>query len=259
MKQIFTSLILCMILFASCHQPASVGKQILAKQSSLSLKTELPDDFVPKNYTVVAIGDSLTEGFGDSRGLGGYLSYLEESLENKKGISEVTFYNFGVSGNQTSEILTRVEQKEMKEAIKEADFVLLTAGGNDIMKVVREHFFHLDVRRFDEELVNYEQSLTAILQAIRSENPKAWVGLIGLYNPFYLYFSHIKEMNLVLDNWNKTSEQVVAGFENTFFIGIDDIFQASEENLLHTDFFHPNDLGYKRIAERVLASLQDVL
>ncbi|WP_235776409.1 SGNH/GDSL hydrolase family protein [Robertmurraya massiliosenegalensis] len=256
MEKIFTSFILCLSLFVACSH-GSIENPISSKETSLALKEKIPYDFFPRTYHIVSVGDSLTQGVGDSTKRGGYVPYLQEQLEGEKGIKEAVFHNFGVSGNRTSQILNRLRTNELRSAVKEADIVLITTGGNDIMKVVRENFSGLDMKDFDRELINYEKTLTSVMNAIREENEDAMIGMIGLYNPFFLFLADVKEMDMVIDKWNHVSQDVLKKYENTLFVEIADVFKDSEENLLYTDYFHPNDKGYELMADRIHDVLQD--
>jgi lysophospholipase L1-like esterase len=44
-------------------------------------------------------------------------------------------------------------------------------------------------------------------------------------------------------------------YDKTLFIKIDDLFIDSGDTLLYEDYFHPNDEGYKLIADRMFMSL----
>ncbi|WP_449622385.1 SGNH/GDSL hydrolase family protein [Robertmurraya sp. Marseille-Q9965] len=257
MKRIFTSFFLCLILLVACSQTSSTEAYLSNRDTSVDKKAQFPADFFPKSYTIVSVGDSLTQGVGDSTKRGGYLPYLEERLEKEKGIKDATIYNYGVSGNRTSQVLNRLKNQEVKGAIQKADIVLITTGGNDVMKVVKENFPELNLRDFDRELISYEKNLSSVLDTIRKENPDVTIGLIGLYNPFYSLFSDVKEMELVTDKWNQVSQTVLARYDNTLFVGIADIFKESEENLLYTDYFHPNDKGYQLMADKAFSVLQN--
>lgn len=255
MNKIFTSFILCLSFLAACNHHTYVNP-ISFKEASISLKENIPYDFIPRTYQIVSVGDSLTQGVGDSTNRGGYIPYLQEKLEGERGIKEAVFHNFGVSGNRTSQILNRLKTTEIRAAVKEADIVLITTGGNDIMKVVRENLSGLDMKDFDRELISYEKTLTSVIDAVRENNPDAMIGLIGLYNPFFLFLADVKEMDLVIEKWNDVSQTVLEKYENTLFVEIADAFKGSEENLLYTDYFHPNDKGYEIMANSVFHVLR---
>ena len=258
MKKIFTSLILSIVLLSSCSKETSLNEELnMRKESTLNLREDIPSDFIPKSYKIVSIGDSLTFGVGDSTERGGYIPYLQEQLEAEKGIKEAVFSNYGVRGNRTVELLGQLHRKEVREAIKGSDMVIITTGGNDVMKVVKENLSGLMLEDFAKEKEQYEKNFRSIISTIREINEDTIICVIGLYNPFYEYFSDIKEMDMILEEWNDISRKVLQEYEYAYFVNISDIFQESEEDLLYTDYFHPNDIGYQLIAEQVYTVLNE--
>ncbi|MEI2665603.1 SGNH/GDSL hydrolase family protein [Rossellomorea sp. LJF3] len=217
---------------------------------------ESPNEtFIPKNLKVVSIGDSLTQGVGDSTKNGGYVPYLEKSLETLDGVKDAQFHNYGVRGNRTDQLLKRLKKEDVKSSIKESDLVMITIGGNDVMKIFRENLSHLKLEVFQEEKRQYQLRLKEIIETIRSYNPDAGIVLVGLYNPFNTWFSDIDEVNQVIHNWNEASIQVLAGYDKTLFVKIEDLFIDAGDTLLYEDYFHPNDEGYKLIADRMFTDL----
>ncbi|MCM3566896.1 SGNH/GDSL hydrolase family protein [Neobacillus mesonae] len=256
MKKIIAPLILSSLMLASCSeadQPVSHPE----KKTAIQTFAPIPADFSPRNLTVLSAGDSLTQGVGDTTGKGGYLPYLETMLEKNKGIKQVDFYNYGVKGNRTTQLLKRLQSPEMKPILQKADLIILTIGGNDIMKVVRDHFANLHLSDFMTEKDSYRNHLTRIMQTITQENPSASIVLVGMYNPFTKWFSDIKEMNEIVSEWNKTGQSVVVHYPNAYFVGIEDLFLNTNDNLLYTDHFHPNNKGYELIAQRLNETLGD--
>jgi len=256
MKKFFTPLILSVVLLCSCsssnplvlHQEKKVAAQVFA---------QIPADFYPRKLTIVSAGDSLTQGVGDSTDQGGYLPYLKTMLEKEKGITEVDFDNFGVTGNRTTQLLKRLKTPEMKEVLQKADMVILTIGGNDIMKVVKDNISNLQVSDFIKEKESYRNHLSQIMEAIVQENPNASIVLVGLYNPFSKWFSDIKEMDEIVADWNQVGQSVITNYPNAYFVEIEDVFLNTTEDLLFTDHFHPNDKGYELIAERLNETLSE--
>ncbi|WP_462411927.1 SGNH/GDSL hydrolase family protein [Neobacillus sp. Marseille-QA0830] len=256
MKKIITILILSIFILSSCSE----SKPVLLhneKQSALKTFAPIPADFFPRHLTIVSAGDSLTEGIGDSTGKGGYLPYLKSTLEKSKGINEVDFFNYGVKGNRTTQLLKRLQSAEMKLAIQKADLVILTIGGNDIMKVVRDNISNLKLADFMEEREDYREHLTQIVDTVEEENPNASIVLVGLYNPFSKWFSDIKELDEIVSEWNQTGQSVIANYPNAYFVGIEDLFEKTNEDLFYTDNFHPNDKGYELIAGRLGKTMEE--
>src|SRR5690606_38215652 len=85
MKRTFTSLFIFLLLLSSCSTQAN-DHLPERNEPSRKMKEEIPVDFFPQVYKIVAIGDSLTQGVGDSTKRGGYIPYLQEYLEAEKGI-----------------------------------------------------------------------------------------------------------------------------------------------------------------------------
>ncbi|MGG5253916.1 SGNH/GDSL hydrolase family protein [Neobacillus sp. SM06] len=256
MKKTFTLLIALTFLLSSCSQ-AGPFQLHAEKKAAAKEYRPIPADFFPRKLTVVSAGDSLTEGVGDSTNQGGYLPYLKKMLEKDKWVKEAHFYNYGVKGNQTTDLLKRLQSPTLSGAIKKADMVILTIGGNDIMQVVRDNISNLQISAFTKEKEVYISHLTRIFDIILAENPHASIVLVGLYNPFEKWFSNVEEMNQIVDDWNKAGQTVVANYSNAYFVSIEDLFIKTNENLLYTDNFHPNDKGYKLIAQRLHESLEE--
>ncbi|WP_312473007.1 SGNH/GDSL hydrolase family protein [Neobacillus sp.] len=256
MKKFFTLLILSALFLSSCSQSDQWALHQI-KKSAAPVFEPIPADFLPKNLTVLSAGDSLTQGVGDSTDQGGYLPYLKTLLEKEKGIQHVDFLNYGVKGNRTTQLLKRLQSIEMKDLVKQSDLVIITIGGNDIMKVVRDNISNLQISDFVKEKESYRKHLTQIIEAIVQENPNVSIVLVGLYNPFSKWFSNIKEMDEIVADWNKAGQSVIVNYPNAYFVPIEDVFLHADENLLYTDNFHPNDKGYQLIAERLNETLEE--
>ncbi|MEH7545317.1 MULTISPECIES: SGNH/GDSL hydrolase family protein [Bacillaceae] len=254
MKKFFPLLILSIMLLCSCspsnslvfHQEKKVAAQVFQP---------IPADFIPRKLTVLAAGDSLTQGVGDSTDQGGYLPYLESMLEKDKGVQEVDFYNYGVKGNRTTQLLKRLKSPKIKPILQQSNLVILTIGGNDIMKIVKDNISDLQVSDFLKEKESYRSHLTQIFDVIFKENPNASIVLVGVYNPFSKWFSDIKEMDQIVAEWNQIGQSVVNQYSLSYFVSIGDLFLNADEDVLYTDNFHPNDKGYKLMAERINEAL----
>lgn len=241
------------------------GKEISSEQ----IKT--------KELNLVAIGDSLTEGIGDSTGRGGYVPLVAELLESKDEIETVSTSNYGISGNRSDQILKRIKKDEkLQNDVKKADVIVLTVGGNDLMKVVRSTLLKVKEDSFIKPQKQYKERIEETFKELRSLNSDAPIYVFGIYNPFYLYFSEITEMQDIVDSWNETTQSVVEEEQKAHFIPINDILykggnqpELSEDQkdtidssvndkkeskvfndlLFEEDNFHPNDSGYELMAQ----------
>ncbi|WP_144463741.1 SGNH/GDSL hydrolase family protein [Siminovitchia fortis] len=248
MKKIVFALMCFVLLLAGC---ANHTRELGKKEPALEHKQMPPEDFIPQDVKIVSVGDSLTQGVGSDDKHGGYIPFLKENLENLKGINKAEFENHGKKGNRTDQLLSRLQQPEVQSDITDADFVIITIGGNDVMQVFRENLLGLKLNKFIAAEDEYQDRLDDILTLIRSYNSDAGIVLVGIYNPFIKWFSDIKEMDQIVDNWNNVSSETIAKYDHALFVPVADIFENNEESLLYTDYFHPNTRGYELIAERI--------
>ncbi|WP_052474852.1 SGNH/GDSL hydrolase family protein [Jeotgalibacillus soli] len=251
--------ILSSVFLASCTIPSS-NEQNEEREVLLETKPSPDETFIPVDLTIVSIGDSLTEGVGDSTGLGGYVPLLEQKLEEQDIIKEVEIINFGKRGNRSDQLLKRVqEDQEIRQSIEGANSVIVTIGGNDVMRVFRANFPSLTYDDFSAARVQYEERLSEVFSEIRSLNPEASIVLLGIYNPFFVFSADVQEMDMIVEEWNHAASDIASSWDHTSFVEVADIFKNSEDNLLHTDFFHPNDRGYSLIAERIEEGLMELM
>ena len=117
MNKPFTFLVLFLtsILLASCSNPTFYTNQ--DKESAISNKIDIPTTFVPQDFSIVSVGDSLTQGVGDSTGQGGYVPYLKKLLEDSSGINQANFTNYAVRGNRSDQLFKKIKTKEVQSSI----------------------------------------------------------------------------------------------------------------------------------------------
>ncbi|WP_226036217.1 SGNH/GDSL hydrolase family protein [Aquibacillus saliphilus] len=210
--------------------------------------------FLKNDLRIVAIGDSLTQGVGDTTDNGGYVGILKNTFKDND--QSIHIDNYGKRGNRSDQLLKRLENPEIISSIEKSDIVLVTIGANDIMKVVKDNFTDIKYDQFVEEQSNYSDRLTKIFDTIIDINPDASIFLIGFYNPFEKYFGDIEQLGLILDNWNTAGNTISSEYDQIQFIPIIDLFRDTEENLFSDDNFHPNIKGYQLIAERVFKHIR---
>ncbi|USK58481.1 SGNH/GDSL hydrolase family protein [Peribacillus asahii] len=260
MKYIITCLLICLFLISGCSQSQTVSTQPLEQYrhlTELSKKQEIPSRFFPDPIQIVSVGDSLTQGVGDSKDNGGYLPYLKKKLEKEPNITAVEMVNYGVRGNRTDQLLKRLDKKEIREHIEQADSIVVTIGGNDIMKVFKQNFTNLEMEQFETAKIGYEDRLKKIFDKIRTYNKSAQIYLVGVYNPYTKIFADLYELDMIIADWNNSGEKIVSKYDSAYFISIEDIFQNTTEDLLYTeDYFHPNDRGYELIATRIYNNME---
>lgn len=249
------------------------AKPILGTGTLQAVKNETKEVI---HYT--AIGDSLTEGIGDLTNSGGFVPLVGKDLQERYRLNGVQIDNFGKNGDRSDQILKRIKKnEEIQEGIATADLITLTVGGNDLMKVIKGDVFRLTKNSFEKPLKNYQKEVKKLFTEIRKYNADAPIYVLGIYNPFYLYFPDITEMQEIVDNWNDGTKEIVQAENKAYFIPINDLLykgagnevgivssediasgtaSSSEQDiknnaLYEEDHFHPNNLGYQIMASTV--------
>lgn len=228
-----------------------------------------------KKIQYVAIGDSLTEGVGDSTNQGGFVSLLAQDLGATYNL-EVNFKNFGVSGNTSQQILNRLKsQSEIKKQVKNSRFVTLTVGGNDILSVLRKDFTTIDEEAFKKANDTYIANLKSIIGSVRNEKRDIPIYILGVYNPFYLNFPEITKIQDIIDDWNDSTDTLTKTYQSVYFVpinqllykGIDgkegvvqtsgDQVSVINDALFSEDHFHPNTIGYQIMSNAIMEKLNE--
>ena len=221
----FVRYILVVLIIASI---CALSLFILAKGHShrnFSLKTETKTSSSHfKNIQLTAIGDSLTYGQQDPTSKGGYVYLIQQKLQKQYHI-KVTTYNFGKSGDRTSQIKQRIIQnKNIQEKLSEANVITMTFGGNDLVKVVQDHpqaFLDNNLTQImPQEEKQYIMQVRALLDTVRQYNPAAPVFVISIYNPFYVYFPTLEILQHYTDQWVKITQDVVQSYSQMYFVNV---------------------------------------
>ena len=207
---------------------------------------------------ITMIGDSLTEGVGDQTNNGGYRYFLSKELLEESGIDQVHFGAFGKNGLTSAGLKKRLKEEQIIESVQNADVVIITIGGNDVMNVVKKNFMNLQVGDFYKAMDKYEANIKKIISHIKKYNEDVDIYLIGIYNPFQLLLSDIQEFDILMDEWNRRSNQVIAQYDQVYFVEIWEIFEDHNENIIFEgDYFHPNTRGYERMGEEIYKSVKE--
>mgnify|MGYP001747277151 FL=1 len=267
-RKILEMILYCLVTFLVCFFLVNwllpSAEPVMTKPST-SAKKEV--------VTYVAIGDSLTKGVGDSTNQGGFVPLLAQSLTNESGL-EFKAINYGVSGNTSGQILSRMqEKKEIRKDLKQAQLLTITVGGNDLRKAILEDTSNLDLDRFEKASKTYEKNLKQIIEFARKDNPDLPVYVVGIYNPLYLNFPDLTELQTLVDQWNQRTEETLSAYQGVYFVPINDLLYkgidgksgvteselgketVTNDALYDEDSFHPNNTGYEIMKEAVLEKI----
>ncbi|MCQ2416710.1 MAG: GDSL-type esterase/lipase family protein [Oscillospiraceae bacterium] len=182
---------------------------------------------------ILILGDSISSGYGLKEGEFGYADYLADVLGGS-----VT--NMAVPGYSTDDLLAQLEKAEVQEAVKNADFISISIGGNDLLKPAQEYFKPMmkedetimeAMRRLAKEgdaetmMIGLTRALTParskakvnyplIQETLRGLNPDATIVMQTVYNPAEVQASFLEAQNLSADTISKY-EQLNKYMNNT--------------------------------------------
>ena len=186
-----------------------------------------------KSVRVLAIGSSSTVGVGASSARKGYPAQLELILEKIFRGVDVVIINRGVSGELAA---TTTQRLKLEVALERPDLVLWQLGTNDALARV--------------PVEDFVETVKDMLQWLKQHQID--VVLVGLqYTPRAAkdeYYTAIRKALRAL----AAAENVllVRRFEAMQFIE-----QATQADLLSSDDFHLNDLGYRCMAEHIVRAI----
>ncbi len=256
MRKKLILVIVMIVLLTGCQLEFMNTRDFTVRQSVKLEKLRIEKTFIQENKILIGLGDSLTQGVGDERKLGGYMGRLASNVSEFKGVKDIEIENLAKRGRRSDQLLAQIESGEMSDELKKADMILMTIGGNDVMAIVKKDLFELKIETFEKELIEFSNRYKEILKKIRMVNPDAPLILMGLYNPFSIVTDEENEFDTIMLNWNKSIQTMAGQDDNACFIPVDDLFSSNTTLVYHTDFFHPNSKGYELMSDRMLESLQ---
>lgn len=182
--------------------------------------SEPQQDILPAGSTVVALGDSLTYGYGANPKTA-YPTVLAE-------LSKWNVVNAGVNGDTSADVLTRVN--EITE--QNPDLVLLGVGGNDVLQRIAPDTTRANIIATIDTLQSNNIDVVLIAEPYLSTS-----ALFGKAsdNPLYEDIAEAEGIPLYSDGWST----------------------VLSDEALKSDKIHANAAGYRQFAEGLHDYLKD--
>lgn len=178
--------------------------------------------------TVVALGDSLTAGYGLPPGQG-FAVQLEDALRARG--HDVTVIDAGVSGDTSTGGLARLDWSVPEDA----DAVIVELGANDAL------------RGFDPSITR--KALGDIVKRLKMRGQK--VLLAGMKAPPNLGDDYTAEFDAIYPDLAAAEEVLLYPF---FLDGV-----AADASLNLADGIHPSAAGIAKIVEKILPSVEALI
>lgn len=185
-----------------------------------------------KVITIVALGDSLTAGYGLSR-KDAWPALIAEKMRAAGYEFEVV--NAGSSGDTTAGGLRRLPA--LLRAHKKIDFFILELGINDAFRGV--------------DLEQVRDNLQAIIAQTRSRHPEAKIIVAGMQLPGYSSEDYVSAFGAMFASVAEKNGTALIPF---FLEGV-----AGNPALNQWDRVHPNAAGQRVLAENVWRVLEPLV
>ncbi len=236
---------------------------------------------LPPQGLYIALGDSLTAGVGASDRLSYNFPLL---VAQALGLSHM---NLGHPGDTSADLLGHGHlDLAVAEAVArgaDADpsndvvLITLTVGGNDMLSFYHRYFLTGEcpdaatalsrpqcLQALQEAVVALRQSLETVLARLRQGAPAADIVVFTLYSPFAGQDSPLARMgDLVLEGGEGAPlaqgvNDVIREVAVAYRAKVAEAFAvlSGRPELMAEDGIHPNDEGYRLMAQLVLAALQ---
>ncbi len=199
------SLVLSILALSSCNQPEQAQK--INTASKADSRT---------TYTILALGDSLTEGLGVAES-DNYPSQLQSMLPK-----HIKVINAGLSGETSTGLLNRLDWVLKQKP----DLTILTIGANDAMRALP---ISLTSQNIDQIIAKIKQSDSAVI-------------LAGMQIYDNLGKQYVQDFNALYPKLASKHDITLIPF---FLEHVAGVAQYNQKDLLH-----PNAQGYKVIVEK---------
>ncbi|MGB5596476.1 MAG: GDSL-type esterase/lipase family protein [Crocosphaera sp.] len=205
--------------------------------------------FNNQSLRVVALGDSLVYGYGDTVG-GGWVERLRRQwMAQENGH---VLYNLGVRGDRTQQVGERLEGEyryrgELRNRVP--DVIMLSVGVNDSARLRRSN------GRLFTEFETFQQEIENLLDKAQQLCPVYFVGMVPVDEekmPFIdcFYFNHFDQYR-----YKEVTKKACLS-RNIPYLDIFDLWLGRGEDYVNSrlinDGLHPNVKGYESLYKDIL-------
>ncbi|WP_333887468.1 GDSL-type esterase/lipase family protein [Clostridium sp.] len=190
------------------------------------------------NY--LALGDSISCGMSANSGKG-YVDLFNKYLKSLGRYEEVNLQNLSVLGDNSSDLLAKLQTNEYKEAVKNAKIITISIGGNNLLSPVieavcqafgvnRENNPNYQVelasaiesnpnkdailagivssgtllQNLSSGILQFKSDFPKIIETIKTLSPESEIYVLTLYNPFNSQDSMYSKFDLLINTINNT-------------------------------------------------------
>ena len=203
------------------------------KVTGAILCTLMPFAAMAEDVRILALGDSLTQGYGLIEDFG-FVPQLDAWLEAQG--AKVAVINGGVSGDTSAGGAARVEWS----LTPDVDAMIVTLGGNDLL------------RGIDPSVTR--ANIETILRAAQEQSVE--VLLVGMQAPGNYGPEYKQDFDSL---YPELAEEYGALYAESFFVGLGTSDLAQARAYFQADGIHPNAEGVQKIVEGLGPKVLDLI
>lgn len=188
-----------------------------ASQSTISVQSSAPAEVIEQPITILALGDSLTEGLGLPE-TEAYPAQLEAALK-QAGYVNAKVINSGLSGETSTGLVNRLDWVLKTKP----DITILTTGANDAMRGI--------------DVATIDSNIRTAIKRLQDQGGVVVLGGMQIYDN--LGDDYVKSFSAIYPNIAKDTGVVFIPF---FLDGV-----GGDASLNQADAIHPTKEGYARI------------
>ena len=198
---------------------------------------------------LVAIGDSIPFGYNiEEENLSPPKESFPSIIANERGL-EVT--NLSIPGLTSKELLQAIKENDIfRESIKDADYVTVYIGGNDLLNVVKKNKGLEGLKV--EQVAPVMRGLVDHVHSIILEIDKLTDGKILVYNLYNPYPQAGKQLDVPLTYINQQYASLIQLLDHFSDVQLVDAYHAYQG---HPEYILPGDVHPTKQGQRVLARL----
>ena len=199
---------------------------------------------------------------GDSIAFGSGLANPREAVYGKV-VADTNGYdyaNYAVPGHTTANLMKRMENETVRDAIARADIISISIGGNNFLlgnlnALLFDGIVKQDYTKLDEIAAGFLADLDTIVTTIRTQNQRAAIVLQTLYNPQTGYIGDVYQQGA--NRLNQALRTYDAAHPGAILIADVGAALTDSDRDFAEDRIHPSAVGNEKIARVVLQTLKD--
>ncbi|OCA88908.1 S-layer homology domain-containing protein [Pseudobacillus wudalianchiensis] len=209
----------------------------------------------PVKLDYVALGDSLAAGqdpYGNKTSAG-YADFIAAKWKQEGKLGSYT-KEYAKSGATTADVLAGLQLPDVQQAVKQAEVITLSAGANDLFKVVKVNPSTGKIEVNQEEALRawaaLQENLIKINKQLKQLNPQAKVYIMG----YFFAFPHFaegteKEQAKTLTLFLNQKIEQAAKQNGNLFVSVQEFDKNGASYLPNPADVHPNEAGYQVMAD----------